>query len=212
MPASDPWINKVYHAKDRAALDEVYRQWADEYDAAIAATGYLHWPVIVGLVARHVPRTEAAILDAGVGTGQTGALLSLLGYNNLHGLDMSEAMLEKARARKCYAELTQGILGDSLAYTDKSFDAVISTGTFTTGHAPAAAFDELVRILEPGGVLMFTCGTAVWEENGFKTKLDFLVSSGVLKDIETTPIYRPMPYSETESGFTTRAHVYHKLR
>jgi SAM-dependent methyltransferase len=176
----------------------------------MAATGYLHWPVIVSLVARHVPRLDAAILDAGVGTGHTGSLLSLIGYNNLHGIDMSEAMLERARARKCYSGLQLGVLGEPLDYVDKSFDCVISTGTFTTGHAPAGAFDELVRVLEPGGHLIFTCGTQVWEENGFRAKLDGLVQAGQVASVSTTPIYRPMPFSETESGFTARAHVYVK--
>jgi ubiquinone/menaquinone biosynthesis C-methylase UbiE len=207
---AENWIDKVYAAKDRAELDSVYHQWADEYDRDLAATGYLHTPVMMGLVARRVPRRDAAILDVGVGTGSMGSLLSLLGYNNLHGLDMSEAMLAKARARKCYADLTKTVLGEALPFTEKSFDAVISMGTFTTGHAPASAFDELVRILEPGGILISTFGTVVWEEQGFRTKLDGLVKDDILERVEVTPIYRPMPFSEIESGFTTRAHVYRR--
>jgi SAM-dependent methyltransferase len=189
----------------------VYHQWADEYDAAMAATGYLHWAVISSLVTRHVPRADAAILDAGAGTGFAGTLLSLLGYNNLHALDMSEAMLAKAAARKCYSSLKSGVLGESLDYVDSSFDAIISTGTFTTGHAPATAFDELVRILEPGGMMMFTCGALAWEENGFRGKLEALVNGGVLLPVDVTPLYCPMPFSATENGFAARAHVYRKI-
>jgi SAM-dependent methyltransferase len=205
---TDAWLEKAFSAKDRTGLDDVYRQWADDYDADLIRTGYLHTPVIVGLVARYVPRLDAAILDAGVGTGNTGALLSLLGYNNLSGIDMSEAMLAKAAARKCYADLRRGVLGEPLDYTDRSFDCIISTGTFTTGHAPAAAFDELVRILEQGAPLIFTVGTTVWEEAGFRDRLGRLEESGAISPVHVTPVYRPMPYSETESGFTTRAHVY----
>jgi SAM-dependent methyltransferase len=207
----DYFLDKVYTAKSLGDLEGAYHEWADRYDTDMLSTGYLHIPVIIGLVTRHVPRTDAAILDAGVGTGQVGAILSILGYNNLNGLDMSQAMLAKAEARKCYAELKHGVLGEKLDYSDKSFDAIISTGTFTTGHAPASAFDELVRILEPGGILMATFGTIVWEEQGFKSKLDELVAMRVLKSVEITPIYCPMPYSNTESGFTTRAHVYRKI-
>ncbi len=205
---ADPWIEKAYGATSQAELDAVYRQWADRYDADLVKTGYLHTPVIAGLVARYVTGRGAAILDAGVGTGSTGAVLSLLGYNNLYGLDMSEAMLAQAKARGCYVDLVQGVLGEPLAYTDKSFDAVISTGTFTTGHAPPEAFDELLRVLEPDGILMFTVGTVVWEDNGFRSKLESLAKDLTL--VESTPIYRPMPYSETESGFTARALVYRR--
>ena len=207
---TDTWLEEAYGATSGSEIAEVYSKWADTYDADMLATGYLHMPVITGLITRHVPRRDAAILDAGVGTGTLGGILSILGYNNLSGLDLSDAMLAKARARRCYSDLKERVLGEALDYTSASFDAIVSTGTFTTGHAPAAAFDELVRILEPDGVLMFTVGTVVWEEQGFKAKLAGFVSAGTLAAVETTPVYCPMPFSGSESGFTTRAHVYRK--
>lgn len=208
---TDVWIEKVYHAENRDDLLVAYDAWAASYDADLQQVGYLHAPVITGLVARHVPATSAAILDAGVGTGAIGSVLSLLGYNNLSGLDMSEGMLQQARARGCYVDLRQGVLGDKLDFPEGAFDAIFSTGTFTTGHAPASAFHELTRILEPGGLLLFTVGTVIWEDQGFKTTLDGLVTAKKLVAVETTPIYCPMPFSPTESGFTTRAHVYRKV-
>ena len=75
---------------------------------------------------------------------------------------------------------------------------------------PLSAFDELVRVLEPGGILMFTRGHHGLGRKGFRTALENLVQSDKLRAVETTPIYCPMPYSATESGFTTRAHVYRK--
>jgi predicted TPR repeat methyltransferase len=208
--STDHWIADVYHAKDRENLERLYDSWAETYDADLIGTGYLHTSVITGLVCRHVRRKGAAILDAGVGTGGTGAVLNLLGYNNLTGFDMSDGMLAKAATRECYADLRKAVLGEKLDFPDRSFDAVISTGTFTQGHAPASAFDELTRILEKDAVLIFTVGTIVWEEQGFKSKLEQLVRAGCLSHIESTPIYRPMPYSATESSFTTRAHVYQR--
>lgn len=213
MPTSksaDEWIASVYHSPDRETLKSTYDAWASSYDTDMMMTGYLHQSVITGLVCRHVRGKDAAILDAGVGTGAVGSLLNLLGYNNLSGIDMSEGMLAKAAARKCYADLRQAVLGERLDFVDRSFDAVISTGTFTQGHAPASAFDELVRLLEPNGMLMFTISTVVWIEKGFKEKLESLVSAGILKPVEMTPIYQPMPHSETEAHVTTRAHVYRK--
>lgn len=208
---TDHWLADVYHAKDRAALEATYDNWAATYDADLIATGYLHTAIITGLVTRHVQRKDAAILDAGVGTGGTGAVLNLLGYNNLTGVDMSDGMLAKARERQCYVDLRKGVLGETLAFLDRGFDAILSTGTFTLGHAPATAFDELVRILEKDGVLLFTVGTAIWEEQGFKTKLDGLVKARELAHVESTPMYRPMPFSPTENGLTTRAYVYRKV-
>ncbi len=207
---TDEWIGAVYKAPDRDTLKATYDTWAASYDADMLLTGYLHYAVLTGLVSRHVTRKDAAILDAGVGTGALGSLLNLLGYNNLSGIDMSAGMLAKAAERKCYSDLRQAVLGEKLDFVDKSFDAILSTGTFTEGHAPASAFDELVRLLEPGGVMIFTISTLVWVEKGFKDALDGFVRAGVLKLVEVTPIYQPMPYSPAESHVTTRAYVYRK--
>lgn len=208
---TDAWIDKAYRAADRDTLKATYDNWAESYDADMLLTGYLHYAVLTGLVSRHVQRKDAAILDAGVGTGALGSLLNLLGYNNLSGLDMSEGMLAKAAARKCYADLRQAVLGEKLDFVDRSFDAIVSTGTFTEGHAPASAFDELERLLEAGGVMIFTISTLVWVEKGFKDKLDGFVKAGVLKLVEATPAYQPMPYSPAESHVTTRGYVYRKV-
>jgi SAM-dependent methyltransferase len=197
-------LSTVYHAPSRAALAQTYDDWAATYDADMQAIGYVHPAIITGLVARHVPNLNASILDAGVGTGTIGQLLNIMGYTNLIGIDMSDGMLAKAASRKVYADLRNQVLGEPLSFATASIDCIVSTGTFTTGHAPAAAFDELVRITKPGGIFIFTVGTTVWHEAGFERKIKSLP----LSEIETTKIYHPMPLSETESGFTTRAHVY----
>lgn len=208
---TDRWLESVYASTSREALEHLYNRWAETYDADLHQVGYLHQPVITGLICRHVPRRDAAILDAGVGTGAIGSLLNLLGYNNLTGLDMSDGMLARAEARKVYADLRKAVLGETLDFVDGSFDAIYSTGTFTNGHAPAAAFEELTRLLERDGVLLFTVGTEVWEGQGFRDKLDDLVRRGHLRHVESTPIYCPMPFSPAEGGFTTRAHVFRKV-
>jgi SAM-dependent methyltransferase len=207
---ADKRFESVYHSTSREQLAKTYDEWASDYDADMQSTGYIHPAVMIGLVARYIKDSAAAILDAGVGTGTLGQLLSILNYTNLHGIDMSKGMLAIARERTVYAQLSQGILGESLDFKTASMDCIVSTGTFTTGHAPASAFDELVRITKPGGYLIFTVGTVVWDEAGFAAKLAALETSGHLTETETTPIYHPMPKSKTESGFTTRAHVYRR--
>ena len=203
---ADKRIDSVYHSLSREHLAKTYDDWASDYDADMQSTGYIHPAIIVGLVSRYVKDPASGILDAGVGTGTIGELLSILGYRNLFGIDMSEGMLAKARARNVYADLRHGILGEALDLKTASIDCIVSTGTFTTGHAPASAFDELVRVTKPGGFLIFTVGTAVWKELGFEEKLNALP---IIKT-EETKIYHPMPLSKTESGFTTRAHVYQR--
>ena len=77
-------------------------------------------------------------------------------------------MLEEARRKDLYKEFQQMTLGEELGFETDSFDAVISVGVFTTGHAPAHAFDELARITKPGGFIVFSLRVDLYEEDGFK--------------------------------------------
>ena len=163
----DQRLETVFHANSREALAQSYDQWAETYDADMQGIGYVHPAVIVGLVARYIKKYDAMILDAGVGTGRIGHLLSILSYSNLIGIDMSDGMLARAKARNIYIELKNQALGEALDFASASIGCIVSTGTFTTGHAPASAFDELVRIAKPRAVLIFTVGTVAWEEAGF---------------------------------------------
>jgi len=200
----------VYHAASQAELVKTYDQWAANYDADMQSIGYVHPAVMAGLVSRLVAKTDAAILDAGVGTGTIGSLLHILGYSNLSGIDMSQGMLDRARARGAYKDLHIGVLGEALSFKTGQFDAIVSTGTFTVGHAPASAFDELSRITKPGGFLIFTIGVPVWSAAGFEDKLSALCDAGLLKPLWKTAPYHPMPYSKTESGFEAVAHIYQR--
>jgi SAM-dependent methyltransferase len=173
--------------------------------------GYIHPAVIAGLVGRYVSNETDAIFDAGVGTGTVGNILAIMGYRNLIGVDMSDGMLARAKARKIYSDLRNRVLGEPLDFADGSMAAIVSTGVFTTGHGPANAWDDLVRMTRRGGHLIFTVGTVVWLEAGFAQKFAELCGNGQIEPVETTPVYHPMPYSPTESGFTTRAHVYRRL-
>jgi SAM-dependent methyltransferase len=208
MADSEHWLDKVYHSASRDELLRHYDGWAESYDADMQAIGYVHPAAVSAYTARYVADRGDAILDAGCGTGTVGNILAIAGFRNLIGLDMSEAMLARAKSRNIYARLEQGVLGEALPFATGSIAAVISTGVFTLGHAPASSFDELARVTRRGGHLIFSTGVTVWEEAGFAAKLAELVSAGTLTEAETSIAYPPMPCSKTESGYLTRIHVY----
>ncbi len=209
--SSDVWLEGVYHAKTRDDLAALYDGWAETYDADMQGIGYVHPAVMAGLVGRYVQNKSDAIFDAGVGTGTVGNILAIMGFSNLIGVDMSDGMLARAKARNIYADLRNRVLGETLDFETGSMAAIVSTGVFTTGHGPANAWDELTRITKAGGHLIFTVGEQVWKAAGFATKFDALIQKGLVDLVETTPIYHPMPYSPTESSFTAMARVYRKL-
>jgi predicted TPR repeat methyltransferase len=207
-PTSDDRLAKVYHATSQAELSKLYDEWAEHYDSDMLEVGYIYPSIMAGLAARYVTNPSDIILDAGAGTGLIGHVLSILGYSNLIAMDMSEGMLARARARGVYAQLVNAVLGQPLPFEDASVSAVVSAGVFTMGHAPASSFDELTRVLKPGGHLIFTSGLGVWTDMGIGEKLHSLASQ--LAPIEATAAYESMPNYKAEGGPSKRAHVYRR--
>jgi predicted TPR repeat methyltransferase len=208
---TDAWLEGAYNAKSKDDLVALYDKWAETYDADMQGIGYVHPAVMAGLVGRYVQNKSAPIFDAGVGTGTVGNILAIMGFKNLIGVDMSEGMLAHAKSRNIYADLRNRVLGEALDFETGSMAAIVSTGVFTAGHAPATAWDELTRITRAGGHLIFTVGEKVWKEAGFAAKFDELIAKNLVEWIETTPIYHPMPYSPTEAHFTAMARVYRRV-
>ena len=179
-------IEWLFSSRNKEELAERYDQWAKNYDAELERDFEWRGPQHTAeFFIRYVPR-EARILDAGAGTGLMGEVLAELGYDNLVAMDLSEAMLEEARTKNVYREFHQMVMGEPLAFATDSFDAVVSTGVFAVGHAPASSFDELVRITRPGGHILFTLRTDVYESRGFKEKQAALESEGKWRLVEVS--------------------------
>ena len=190
-------VQWVYGAKNNRELEERYDEWAGEYDSDLREQFQWIAPrVTAAHFGRYVAR-DAKILDAGVGTGLVGECLIDAGYQNLHGIDLSLGMLDVARRKAIYRELRQMTLGEPLDFADGVFDAVISVGVFTTGHAPAHVFDELIRITRNGGCIVFSLKTEL-HEDGFGQYLDGLETAGKWTLAERSERYRPMPKGEPE--------------
>ena len=112
-------------------------------------------------------------------------------------------MLDEARNKNVYRELRQMVLGEHLDFETAQFDAVISVGVFTLGHAPARAFDELVRVTKAGGYIAFSLRPDVYEKQGFKEKQTALEAAGKWQLVEASEPFQMLPKGEPE--------VYHKV-
>jgi len=83
------------------------------------------------------------------------------------GLDISKDMLSIAKSRG-YRNLFLGSLNKQLPVLDDAYDAAMCIGVFTHGHVSSDRFNELCRIVKPGGYVCFTINEGVFEEYGFK--------------------------------------------
>jgi SAM-dependent methyltransferase len=96
---------------------------------------------------------SGAGFDSFVAAGQVG------GGGRVVGVDMTTEMLEKSRATAqalgfAHVEFREG-LAESLPVADGWADAVISNGVVNLCADKRAAFDEIRRVLKPGGWLQF---------------------------------------------------------
>lgn len=157
----------------------LYDDWAPHYDATLEHFGrYLSPARITGLVQKHRPEPSARVLDVACGTGRVGAELAARGYSNLTGIDLSAGMLAKAAARGCY----QALVKADFAHFDpgKGFDIVVSAGVLTMGHLGAAALEQMVASLAPGGLLVADIEEGTFRDQGIAALLDHFVAESRL--------------------------------
>lgn len=173
------FVSEAYGLNDKESILAFYRKWAREYDDQMRSTGYLSPRDIAALLADHLPDHGAEILDIGCGTGLTGREVVGRGFSIIDGMDISGEMVAVARSRDIYRRLLVGDLNQPLALDDASYDAVVSSGTFTHGHVGPGPLPEIFRILRPGGILACTVHFDLWHSKGFDAAFADLMSRGV---------------------------------
>ena len=155
-------------AKNDSRLTEVYRDWAKKYDYDNDhVLGTVSQPKSVNLLSTRLKDKTAKIIDVGCGTGLVGEKLKAKDFTNFDGLDISKDMLSIAKSRG-YRNLFLGSLNKQLPVLDDAYDAAMCIGVFTHGHVSSDRFNELCRIVKPGGYVCFTINEGVFEEYGFK--------------------------------------------
>lgn len=117
--------------------------------------GYLGARLVADAFRRHAPPAKADILDIGCGTGLVGEAVRDLAAR-LDGVDLSSAMLEKAKAKAVYDGLFQADLASFLADHMDSHDAILAAATLIHFGDLSALFQGVSRSLRDGGLFVFT--------------------------------------------------------
>jgi len=203
-------LRDVYGASDLEELRRGYAAWAEQYDRDVMAMGYQTPGIVAGMMGRHVPPSQSPVLDCGAGTGLVGLLLAGLGYEDIAALDMSEDMLVVAQARGCYGDVRRGVLGEALDYADGAFAAVVASGVFTVGHAPASAYDEIVRILQRGGIFIVSERVDGDANAAYRARRDELEQGGRWRFVDQSELLTIFPLEPAEAELRHRVFVYQR--
>ena len=156
------------NANNDQKLTKVYRDWAEKYDYDNDhVLGTVSQPKSVALLSTRLKDKSVKIIDIGCGTGLVGKNLKAEGFLYFDGIDISEDMLSIAKSRG-YTNLFLGSLNKQLPVLTDSYDCAMCIGVFTHGHVSSDRFNELCRIIKPGGYVCFTVNEGVFEKYGFK--------------------------------------------
>jgi phosphatidylethanolamine/phosphatidyl-N-methylethanolamine N-methyltransferase len=138
---------------DKDVVEKAYAGWAPIYDVVFGA---VFAPGRAAAVSA-AERVGGRILDVGVGTG-----ISLAQYssrNRIVGIDLSEPMLRRAKARierhrLGNVEALAVMDAERLGFADSFFDVVVAQFVITAVPDPEAALDEFARVVKPGGEIV----------------------------------------------------------
>ncbi len=139
-------MNVFERADIAAAYDDYYREGfgrqVDEIEKSL-----------VSLLLEGVPR--GPMLELGCGTGHWTEFFLAKGFE-VTGLDTSDAMLAQARAKNLPAEFRQASAED-IPFGDHAFEVVSSVTMLEFVNDQDRVFDEMHRVLSPGGRLILGC-------------------------------------------------------
>ena len=149
----DPEMQAYWDERARSSSDP----WAPVYEGRLDLSNY-NFVTRRDTVLRLLADAGAfeRILDVGCGTGDYAALSKRHG-GEYHGIDFSPSMIEAARQRNAGTGYEQNFIvgsGESLPYTDDSFDLMIGIGYIEYFRDPDLPLAEIARVLRPGGTVV----------------------------------------------------------
>ncbi len=189
-------VDWVIRAPSNAEMQRRYDIWAAKYDGDVGSLDDYIAPAELTKVAADALDRDAHVIDAGAGTGLVGSALKDAGFSNLTALDYSKGMLELAEAKGIYGALHQVDLSRETALPADMSDALVTCGTTT--QVPPSALREYVRLVRPGGKIVFAVVTGTWEENGYGEIQNELEAAGRLSVVSKGEPFQMMPTTEPQ--------------
>lgn len=211
-------LDKAYSVKTPEDSRRLYAEWASTYNETfIKANDYVYPRTIAQKFDELISKSEIqTVVDIGCGTGAVGSYLANLRPNlKITGFDISPEMLAEASKLKridnspVYNDLIEVDLTAELP--KKSFDAMISAGTFTHGHLGPQTLTSLIKQVRVNGWFAIGINAQHFELRGFDAVLRETQDLGVISAARffEEQVYGP---SSPHYGDTTQIAIFSRLK
>ncbi|HSV29503.1 MAG TPA: methyltransferase domain-containing protein, partial [Candidatus Omnitrophota bacterium] len=136
---------------------QLFDDYADKFDAALVEKLDYRAPALLADALRRTLGEVSGlqVMDAGCGTGLAAPVLRPLAAW-LEGVDLSPAMVAKARQRGLYDELREGELVQALSDSATHFDLVVAADVLVYLGDLEPVMRAARKALAPGGAFAFT--------------------------------------------------------
>jgi len=148
----------------RAYVARLFDDYAERFDRHLVEELAYRGPALIAAAidAAAPGRRFVRALDLGCGTGLAGAPLRAR-VERFEGVDLSPAMLAKARERGLYDALQAADIVDHLQQFCAAFDLIVAADALAYFGDLQPVFAAMAAALAPGGLLAFTVETFAGE-------------------------------------------------
>jgi predicted TPR repeat methyltransferase len=159
----------------RAYVARLFDDYAQRFDRHLVEDLAYRGPALIAAAidAAAPGRRFVRALDLGCGTGLAGAPLRGR-VERLEGVDLSPAMLAKARERGLYDALEAADIVDHLRHFCAAFDLIVAADALAYCGDLQPVFAAAAVALAPGGLLAFTVETCAGEGYRLRETMRFV--------------------------------------
>jgi predicted TPR repeat methyltransferase len=178
-------------AMTEAYVRRLFDQYAGRYDAALSEHLHYRGPALLlqavtsALARASRPLRFEALLDLGCGTGLAGKVFRPFAARRV-GVDLSPAMIARAKAKGDYDRLVVGSIGAFVAgeMTNKAkYDLVVAADVFVYVNDLAPVVAGIAGVLAPHGIAAFTVETHSGAGVALLPTLRFAHGESYLRDV-----------------------------